>query len=313
MLGQLLDGELDTEVVRDRVEAARVDDARTGLDGSLVVGDVHPVDELGLAGQVEVVRACVRTGRHQLLAVLDVGADRGDHDLRRLGQLLQRLGIGRVGVQDVLAEAFQLRLVAAGNCPREVRRGVLRQVLRGQGAGEPAGAQEHDVVRHRPAAFSESASPPAPDARVDAAAPRASMSASAARSAFGTLNREPASITCGISQRNTFIAPIHPGTCTTRERLSIPRVNLSTANSSGYTLPAKWDPGPHLAEHRVLVDATDHVGVDEGHVRDTDLHTEVLELDAQRVAHRLHAGLGHVVRRESGDVHDRREGRHQGQ
>lgn len=68
------------------------------------------------------------------------------------------------------------------------------------------------------------------------------MSASAAASAFGMLNREPNSMKCGIAHRTTFSAPIQPGTCTVRERFLIPSTNLSTANSSGYVLLANGIP-----------------------------------------------------------------------
>src|SRR3954468_15183076 len=51
-LRELLDGEVGAQVVRDRVEAAAVDDPGAALYGLLVVAHVHQVDELGLAGQV---------------------------------------------------------------------------------------------------------------------------------------------------------------------------------------------------------------------------------------------------------------------
>jgi hypothetical protein len=173
-LRQLLDRVLDAEVVRNRVEATGVHDPGAGPDGALVVADVHPVDELGLAGEVEVVRARVRTRCHEWFAVLDVGADRGGDDLRRLGQSLEGPRVGDVRDEDVLAEDFQLLLIASGNSPLEVGRRVFREVLRGQGPGEPARAEQHDVVlaAHLVAAFAVSARPPAPEARDDSAAPR---------------------------------------------------------------------------------------------------------------------------------------------
>ncbi len=144
--GQLLDGELDAEVVRDRVEAAGMHDPRAGLDGSLVVADIHTVEELGLAGQVEIVGAGVGTSRHQRFAVLDVGTDRRRHDSGRLGQGLERLPVRDVRDDDVLAESFELLAVASGNGPAEPRWRVLREILRGQCAGEPGRTEEQNVV-----------------------------------------------------------------------------------------------------------------------------------------------------------------------
>ena len=70
VLRQVLDGEQRAQVVRDRVEAARVDDPRAGALRGRVVGHVHPVHELRLAGEVDVVGPGLRARGDQRLAVL---------------------------------------------------------------------------------------------------------------------------------------------------------------------------------------------------------------------------------------------------
>ena len=74
-LGELVDGEQHAEVVGDRVKAARVHEPRAGALRLLVVAQPHLVDELGLAGQVDVVGAGGRAGGDERLAVVDVRAD----------------------------------------------------------------------------------------------------------------------------------------------------------------------------------------------------------------------------------------------
>src|SRR5690606_15641340 len=54
VVGQLADGEQHPEVVGDGVEAARVDELRAGFAGEVVHGEPGLVDELRLAGEVEV-------------------------------------------------------------------------------------------------------------------------------------------------------------------------------------------------------------------------------------------------------------------
>ncbi len=75
VVGQLLDGEVGTQVVGDRVEAAGVHEPGAGLLCGGVVGDVRAVDELRLAGEVDVVGAGLGARGDQRLAVLEVGAD----------------------------------------------------------------------------------------------------------------------------------------------------------------------------------------------------------------------------------------------
>ncbi len=152
-LRELLDGELRAEVVGDRVEAAGVHDPRAAGLGRRVVGEVHAVDELGLAGEVDVVGAGRGAGGDERLAVAQVRADRGDHDLGRLGQAAQRAGVGDVGLdhlgvgRQATAQGRELLRVAAGQGPAGPGIGVGGEVLGGQRAGEAGGAEEDDVVR----------------------------------------------------------------------------------------------------------------------------------------------------------------------
>jgi hypothetical protein len=122
-----------------------------------VVLDVHPVDELRLPGQVDVVGACLGAGPHQRLAVQQVGADRADHHARPLGHRAQRLGVGGVGVQQrqlgqrrvllrqPVAHRHQLAGVAPGERPPAALRGVLGEVAGDQLTGEAGRPEEHDV------------------------------------------------------------------------------------------------------------------------------------------------------------------------
>ena len=77
-LGQRADGVERAEVIGDRVKAARVHELGAGALRLLVVAQPHEIDELGLAGEVDVVGAGGGAGRHHRLAVVDVGADGGD-------------------------------------------------------------------------------------------------------------------------------------------------------------------------------------------------------------------------------------------
>ena len=146
------------EVVRDRVEAAGVHDPGAGRDGAVVVREVHPVDELRLAGQVHVVGAGLGAGGDQRLAVQQVGTDRGDHDPGRLGDRAQRGVVGAVGLQQrqlgerrvdaspAGAHRLELALVAPGQRPAQAGGGVLGEVGGGELAGEAGGSEDDDVV-----------------------------------------------------------------------------------------------------------------------------------------------------------------------
>ena len=116
----------------------------------VVVAQPHPIDELGLAGQVGVVGARLSARGHERLAVEDVWPDRADHDPGRLRHVSQRGGIVDVGVQQrhlavgaVEPRAHRLELLAVTARQREpcARGSVLRQVLGGQTAGKPGGAE----------------------------------------------------------------------------------------------------------------------------------------------------------------------------
>ena len=95
-LGQLTHREIRAEVVRNRVESAGVHDPGTGFHGLFVVAQEHPVHELRLAGEVDVVRAGRGARGHQGLSILDIGPDHGDHHAGRLGQRAQRVRRRRV-------------------------------------------------------------------------------------------------------------------------------------------------------------------------------------------------------------------------
>ena len=137
--GQLLDRVVGAEVVRDRVEAAGVHDPGAGLLRCRVVGDVHPVHELRLAGEVDVVGAGLGARGDQRLAELHVGPDRRDHDLgardhrveggavRAVG--LDQLEVGERGVErrEPVADRLQLAAVAAGQRPAQPGRARARR------------------------------------------------------------------------------------------------------------------------------------------------------------------------------------------
>ena len=123
-----------------------------------MVRDVHPVDELGLAGQVDVVGAGGGAGGDERLAVLEVGADGGDHDLGRLrdgsaatpSSELSACSSGRSAATassfaEPVADRLELGLVATGQRPAQAVGRVLGQVLGGQLTGEAGGAEEDDV------------------------------------------------------------------------------------------------------------------------------------------------------------------------
>ena len=155
---ELLHGEERAEVVRDRVEATGMHDPGAGADRGLVVGEVHPVDELGLAGEVDVVGAGRGARGDQRLAVLEVGADRRDDDLRGRGHLGERGRVRGVGVEErqvrgrrverreAIPHRRQLLRAATGQRPPQTGGRVLEEVLRGQATGEAGRTEEDDVV-----------------------------------------------------------------------------------------------------------------------------------------------------------------------
>ena len=128
VIRQLADREQCTKVVGQRVKAARMHDSSAAVLRRDVVAQVHQVDELRLAGEVDVVGAGGRAGSHQRLAVSDVGPDGRDHDPRGLRQCPDRVRVvdigdhqPEVGALQPLPECFELVGVASGdrrNVPR---------------------------------------------------------------------------------------------------------------------------------------------------------------------------------------------------
>jgi hypothetical protein len=132
-------------------------DPGAALAGGGVVGDVHPVHELGLAGEVDVVRAGLRAGGDQRLAVQQVGPDGGDYHPGAVGDVLEGDVVSDVGGQqrqvaepvvdarEVLAYALELVAAATGQRPAQTFRAVPGEVLRGEASGEAGGAEEDEV------------------------------------------------------------------------------------------------------------------------------------------------------------------------
>src|SRR5699024_9125081 len=87
--GQLANGVVGTEVVGDGVEPAGMHDACADGDGGVVVTQIHLVDELWFAGQVDIVGPGGGTRGNQRFAVVQVWADRGDDHSRRFRDLSQ--------------------------------------------------------------------------------------------------------------------------------------------------------------------------------------------------------------------------------
>ncbi|UJA19475.1 beta-phosphoglucomutase family hydrolase [Thermoleophilia bacterium SCSIO 60948] len=156
-LREPLDRVKHAEVVRDRVETAAVDQTSAACERAVVVLDVHPVDELGLPRQVEVVGAGLGACAHERLAVVHVGPDRRRDHPRGACELGERGGVGDVGAHrphldplgrqgaEPLADALELVRVAARDRPFRALRGVGGEVLGGQSAGEAGRAEEDDV------------------------------------------------------------------------------------------------------------------------------------------------------------------------
>jgi len=117
-LGQLLDAEQHAEVVGNRIKAAGMDQARPGADRLVVMGQPHPVHELGLAGEVDVVGAGPGAGGDERLAVVDVRADGADHHLGAGQAFAHRLELCPVAPGPPSA--------GRGRCAPGIRRSVHR-------------------------------------------------------------------------------------------------------------------------------------------------------------------------------------------
>jgi hypothetical protein len=108
--------DMDSDVGRDRVEAARVDDPGAGALCRLMVLVDAVAGEQHLAGEVHVVGTGRRARAGERFAVLRVRADRRHHHAGPAGHRGQRLLVARVGDHDgqAQAETFQFRSVATG-------------------------------------------------------------------------------------------------------------------------------------------------------------------------------------------------------
>ena len=120
-----------------------------------MVTHVHAVDPRRLACQVDVIRAGLGAGRHERLPVLDVRADRGDHDPCGPGELLHRPSVFHVGLEEPelaltsepLTQLLQLGPVSAGQGKPSAGGCVPNQVLGCERTREPGCSEESDVVR----------------------------------------------------------------------------------------------------------------------------------------------------------------------
>jgi len=93
----------DGQIRRDGVESARIDDARTGVDGLLVMHVDAFADEYRFTRQVGVVGTGCGAGGYQWQSVTEVRPDRGHH----------HAGLGRHRVQ-----GRRLRCVGGDQRPR---------------------------------------------------------------------------------------------------------------------------------------------------------------------------------------------------
>ncbi len=116
---------------------------------------VHEVDEFRLTGQVQIVGARIGAGGHELLAVLQIGADGGGQHPRAAGESAQRFRIGDIRLEYTRVTAagqpfpqpLELLGAAARDRPAQSLGGVRGEILRGQRADEARGSEQHDVVR----------------------------------------------------------------------------------------------------------------------------------------------------------------------
>jgi hypothetical protein len=134
-----------TEVARDRVEAAREHQTRTGLAGVRVVGVDHRPHPMDLAGEVAIVRARLGTRRYQRIPVAREWAGGRAYDPRSTSDREARRGIEGIGDDDRRGDCERAKLVLAapGDGPCTWRTG--RHVLCDQPAGEPAGTEHDDI------------------------------------------------------------------------------------------------------------------------------------------------------------------------
>ncbi len=121
----------------------------------LVMGVDHRADEVGLAGQVTVIRPVADAGCDDLGAILCIRADRGDEDLSFRSDCVERIGVEAIADQDrklrgahFVGDTLELLSVASGK--REPKPGVATEVVAcevvsDEAAGEAGRAPEDDV------------------------------------------------------------------------------------------------------------------------------------------------------------------------
>ena len=136
----------------DRVEAAGVDDPGAAGPRRGVGGVDRPAHEQDLASEVGVVRPSGRAGLDERLAVLEVRADRGRHDARRLRQRRDRIAILAVGDYErpvnaeLGARLLELGLRAPAECDTDIGRRLLGEVPGREHADEAGRPVDDDVV-----------------------------------------------------------------------------------------------------------------------------------------------------------------------
>ena len=142
----------DSDVGRNRVEATRVDNLRSGLLCHLVVIRDGVVDEQHLATQVDVVSTGLGALGHQGATVLRIRPHNGQHHLCTGRKLSHRRLVGSIRNNDrpvryacVLRDVGKLLSVPA--CQRHLRlTGVFSQIVHNQTAHETRGTVDDDVV-----------------------------------------------------------------------------------------------------------------------------------------------------------------------
>ncbi len=147
-----------TEVVGHGVEAAGVDQPRARAHGGGVVERVHAVDELRLAGEVDIVGAGLGAGAHHRLAVQEVGTGGVDQHRGGAGQrgetgvvgqvdhLERQVGQARVDGDELGACLGEPLRRAAGQGPAQAIGPVAGEVRGGELGGVAGGAEDDDVV-----------------------------------------------------------------------------------------------------------------------------------------------------------------------
>ena len=132
---------------------------RPALLGPAVVAQPHPVDELGLAGEVDVIGAGRGAGGDQRLAIERIGTDGADDDLGRLGDFQQPGSIRSIGDEQIgrrnarsenagegRADRLELAPVASDQSPAQAVRSILGEVASRQPAGKAGRAEERQVI-----------------------------------------------------------------------------------------------------------------------------------------------------------------------